>query len=90
MDQRHKHGNGHARGGPLVSGAPEAGGATTAGSIFGGIGLYPMVLRAIARVARAVEATTYRKLRDLDRGAGAVTGGQGRPRRVKQAAPTPA
>ncbi len=49
------------------SGAPEAGGATTRGSQFGGLTLMARFLRAVARVARDVEAEAYRRLRDLER-----------------------
>jgi hypothetical protein len=49
------------------SGAPEAGGAVSHGSRFGGDSLLAMFLRAVARVARDVEAEAYRRLRDLDR-----------------------
>ena len=48
------------------SGAPEAGGATTLGSRFGGDSMMARFLRAVARVARDVEAEAYRRLRDLE------------------------
>lgn len=48
------------------SGAPEAGGATTRGSRFGGDSLVARFLRMVARVARDVEAEAYRRLRDLE------------------------
>src|SRR5436305_1890394 len=70
------------------SGAPEAGGATTPGSQFGGESMSASFLRAIARVARSVEAAAYRRLRDLDRSAGEPTGARGRPNRVREAGDT--
>ncbi len=48
------------------SGAPEAGGATSRGSRFGGDSLFARFLRMVARVARDVEAEAYRRLRDLE------------------------
>jgi hypothetical protein len=48
------------------SGAPEAGGATTWGSRFGGDSLEAHFLRFVARIARDVEAGAYRRLRDLE------------------------
>lgn len=48
------------------SGAPEAGGATSRGSRFGGDSLLASFLRMVARVARDVEAEAYRRLRDLE------------------------
>ena len=48
------------------SGAPEAGGATSRGSRFGGDSLTAKFLRMVARVARDVEAEAYRRLRDLE------------------------
>jgi hypothetical protein len=51
---------------PNPSGAPEAGGATSRGSVFGGESLLAMFLRAVARIARDVEAEAYRRLRDLE------------------------
>jgi hypothetical protein len=48
------------------SGAPEAGGATTWGSRFGGDSLEAHVLRFVARIARDIEAGAYRRLRDLE------------------------
>lgn len=68
------------------SGAPEAGGATSRGSLFGGIGLQSRLLRALARFGRAIEAGAYRRLRDLDRAAGEPVGARGRPNRVRGAA----
>ena len=49
------------------SGAPDFGGATSRGSRFGGDSLTAKFLRAVARVARDVEAEAYRRLRDLER-----------------------
>jgi hypothetical protein len=72
---------------PRPSGAPEAGGATTPGSMFGGRGFMPSLLRLVARLARSVEAAAYRKLRDLDLSAGEPQGARGRPNRTR--APMP-
>lgn len=69
------------------SGAPDAGGATTPGSVFGGRGRLPSFLRLVARLARSVEAAAYRKLRDLDLSAGEPQGARGRPSRTR--APMP-
>ena len=68
------------------SGAPEAGGATTHGSLFGGHTAEARLLRMLARMARAVEAGAYRRLRDLDRDAREPAGARGRPNRVRAAA----
>ncbi len=51
---------------PNPSGAPEAGGATTPGSLFGGDSLLARVWRLLARVARDLEATAYRRLREME------------------------
>jgi hypothetical protein len=48
------------------SGAPEAGGATSRGSVFGGSTLTASLLRMVARVARDIEARCYRRLRDME------------------------
>jgi hypothetical protein len=69
-----------------VSGAPEAGGATTTGSRFGGVSIVAHILRFVARVARDLEATAYRRLRDMEinakrRGQG---NGPGAPNRVRE------
>jgi hypothetical protein len=69
------------------SGAPEAGGATTPGSSFGGDSWLAHVLRWMARVARDLEATAYRRLRDMEAKRG--THGPGSPKRVKAAARQP-
>ncbi len=68
------------------SGAPEAGGATSRGSTFGGSTWQAVLLRALARVSRGVEAAAYRRLRDLDKNASEVQGTHGRPNRVRAAA----
>jgi hypothetical protein len=66
------------------SGAPDAGGATTAGSRFGGFTFAAHFWRLLARWAREVEAVAYRRLRDLEAHS-EQKGGPGAPRRVKQA-----
>lgn len=48
------------------SGAPQAGGATSPGSRFGGVTLLARALRFVARVARDLEAGAYRRLRDME------------------------
>lgn len=83
MDETRRHRR--DAGEPIRSGAPEAGGATTHGSWFGGRSLQASFLRAVARVARTVEAGAYRRLRDLDLAAGGPSGTLGRPRRVREA-----
>jgi hypothetical protein len=68
------------------SGAPEAGGATTPGSVFGGDSLEAKFLRFVARMARDVEASAYRRLRDLEREAQKAGGIRpGAPNRVRHA-----
>jgi len=68
------------------SGAPEAGGATTRGSQFGGTSWTARFLRAVARIARDVEAEAYRRLRDLDRLVGTPAERRpGAPNRVRHA-----
>ena len=68
------------------SGAPEAGGATTRGSHFGGDTLTARFLRAVARIARDVEAEAYRRLRDLERLSGGTDARRpGAPNRVRRA-----
>ncbi len=74
------------------SGAPEAGGATTPGSIFGGKSFVARLWRMLARVARDLEATAYRRLRDMEaKRTGAHHPGDerqpGAPKRVKEARP---
>jgi hypothetical protein len=68
------------------SGAPEAGGATTPASQFGGNTLMARFLRMVARVARDVEAEAYRRLRDMERGIRQYDGGlrPGAPNRVRR------
>jgi hypothetical protein len=70
------------------SGAPEAGGATTRHSSFGGRSLIASALRFIARVARNLEATAYRRLREMEakRTGGRVSNDPGAPRRTREAA----
>jgi hypothetical protein len=68
------------------SGAPEAGGATTPGSHFGGDSWTAHVLRFLARVSRAVEAGCYRRLRDLELREGGNVPRPGAPNRVRAAA----
>jgi hypothetical protein len=70
------------------SGAPEAGGATTRGSVFGGESLMARFLRMLARIARDLEATAYRRLRDMEQRAAQEGGGRARPgapNRVREA-----
>ena len=75
---------------PNPSGAPTAGGATTSGSRFGGTSLAARLLRLLARVARDLEATAYRRLRAMDQSAEARDPDRrrpGAPKRAKRAAP---
>jgi hypothetical protein len=70
------------------SGAPTAGGATTLGSRFGGASLLAHLLRLVARVARDLEATAYRRLREMELRSQAEHPDEprpGAPRRVKRA-----
>jgi hypothetical protein len=72
------------------SGAPEAGGATTPGSVFGGRSLVARAWRFLARVARDLEATAYRRLRDMEARRQKVSHpgdamNPGAPKRVKEA-----
>jgi hypothetical protein len=74
---------------PNPSGAPTAGGATTPGSRFGGTSLAARLLRLLARVARDLEATAYRRLREMDLSAEARDPNglrPGAPNRTKRAA----
>ena len=48
------------------SGAPTAGGSTAPGSQFGGQSLIAHALRFLARIARDLEATAYRRLREME------------------------
>jgi hypothetical protein len=75
------------------SGAPDAGGATTRASIFGGRSLIAVMWRFLARVARDLESTAYRRLRDLEAKRKASRGAEsgpepGAPRRVRDARPS--
>jgi hypothetical protein len=68
------------------SGAQTAGGSTSAGSQFGGTSLLAHGLRFLARIARDLEATAYRRLREMEQKAQAKDGPRpGSPRRVKEA-----
>jgi hypothetical protein len=69
------------------SGAPEAGGATSRGSVFGGSSLWARFLRMVARVARDVESECYRRLRDMEQAAEKSDGDYrpGAPYRVRNA-----
>jgi hypothetical protein len=70
------------------SGAPEAGGSTSRGSVFGGDSLLAKLLRMVARVARDLEASAYRRLRDMElRQQAGSSGGlrPGAPNRVREA-----
>lgn len=69
------------------SGAPEAGGAVSAGSRFGGDSFEAKLLRMLARVARDLAAGAYRRLRDLEKQAGdSGVPRPGAPNRVRNAA----
>ncbi len=69
------------------SGAPEAGGATSRGSLFGGDSWMARLLRMVARIARDLEATAYRRLRDMEQRETKKSGAPrpGAPNRVRQA-----
>lgn len=68
------------------SGAPDAGGATSRGSLFGGHSWMARLLRMLARVARDLEATAYRRLRDLEKASNpSGTSHPGAPNRVRRA-----
>ena len=72
---------------PNPSGAPEAGGATTPGSLFGGDSLPARIWRFLARVARDLEATAYRRLREMEqRSKQPGHEHPGAPKRAKEAA----
>jgi len=62
MDRPSDFGSGAAN----PSGAPEAGGATTWASRFGGDSLEAHLWRFVARISRDIEAAAYRRLRDLE------------------------
>jgi hypothetical protein len=70
------------------SGAPDAGGATTPHSAFGGRSFIASALRFLARIARNLEATAYRRLREMElkRNAGRTSSEPGAPRRTREAA----
>ena len=74
----------------LASGAPEAGGATSRGSIFGGQGWEAIGLRAMARLGRMLEGFAYRRLRDLDHDALEPRATRGRPLRTREESGRPA
>jgi hypothetical protein len=78
----------HPSNGSNRSGAPEAGGATTRHSMFGGDTLLARLLRMIARVGRDLEATAYRRLREMElrRTGGRPSNSPGAPRRTREAA----
>ncbi len=59
MDRPSDFGSGAAN----PSGAPEAGGATTWASRFGGDSLEAHLWRFVARISRDIEAAAYRRLR---------------------------
>ena len=69
------------------SGAPEAGGATTAFSMFGGRSTLARLLRLLARIGRDLEATAYRRLKEMEarRTGGMPSHDPGAPRRARQA-----
>ena len=73
------------------SGAPEAGGATTRNSIFGGISVLASFLRFVARLGRDLESSEYRRLKDLEarRTGGHSSHGPGAPRRTREAGNLP-
>jgi hypothetical protein len=73
------------------SGAPEAGGATTRYSMFGGNSLLARFLRLVARISRDLEATAYRRLRELEirRTSGQPSDDPGAPKRARAAAHLP-
>jgi hypothetical protein len=70
-----------------ASGAPEAGGATTPHSMFGGTSMMAKMLRFMARVARNLEATAYRRLKELEqrRTGGIPSSDPGSPKRARSA-----
>jgi hypothetical protein len=67
------------------SGAADAGGATTPGSLFGGDSLLARVWRLLARVARDLEATAYRRLREMEQRSKNGRAHPGAPKRTKEA-----
>ena len=70
---------------PNPSGAPEAGGATTHGSLFGGGSFMARTWRFLARIARDLEATAYRRLRDMEQQSKDTCEHPGAPKRTRQA-----
>ncbi len=80
MDQDTQEGNS-----PNPSGAPEAGGATTAHSLFGGSTFPARLWRFLARVARDLESTAYRRLKEMERRAPQNEARPGAPRRAREA-----
>lgn len=69
------------------SGAPEAGGATTTFSMFGGTSMIARLLRMLARIGRNLEATAYRRLKEMEarRTGGVPSHDPGAPRRTREA-----
>jgi hypothetical protein len=75
---------------PNPSGAPEAGGATTPGSLFGGDSLPARLWRFLARHARDLEAHAYRRLAAMEKRSTAHGEHHpGAPKRTKEAAGRP-
>ena len=68
------------------SGAPVAGGATTAGSKFGGFSLRARFWKLVANVGRRMTGMAYRNLRDME-GDGERMGPAGSPHRTAGAPP---
>jgi hypothetical protein len=66
------------------SGAPEAGGATTMHSMFGGDTWPARTWRFLARIARDLEATAYRRLKEMEERRGGEHG-PGAPNRTRHA-----
>jgi hypothetical protein len=71
---------------PNPSGAPEAGGATTTHSLFGGSSLAARTWRFLARVARDLESTAYRRLKEMEQRSTDGCEHPGAPKRTKEAA----
>ena len=69
------------------SGAPVAGGATTAGSKFGGFSLRARFWKLVANVGRRMTGMAYRNLRDLEGEAAEPMGPAGQPHRAAGAPP---
>jgi hypothetical protein len=68
------------------SGAPVAGGATTAASKFGGLSLKARFWKLVANLGRRMTGMAYRNLRDMD-GDGERMGPAGQPSRTAGAPP---